>query len=152
MYYALRAGMGRGRSDLYDEAKAFAQQVLTYFKTNKYNDFVNKFGEARIAGIIGDLEQVELDVFYRVMIDDTIPLDERLRIWHYYANDRIRVQVYDAIRPVIEQQIKRTQLARLSLDELLPAPPGIEEYRAYLEQERLRQQQDQSDRPAVEHR
>lgn len=145
LYYAIRAGLGRGNTELYEEARQFSNFVLRYFKENEYNNFVTKFGEGRISDLIGQLEQVELEVFGMMMMDQGIPLDERLRIYHYYSNEAVQRRVYDAIRPEIERQLRQNPaLARLSINEVLPEPPGMSQFR---EQQRrlLQQRQEQQD-------
>jgi len=145
MYYAIRAGLARGDRERYEEVKKFAQDVLQYFRVNEYNNFVNKFGEARIHGIISDLENVEVATYWRIMVDSTIPLRERLMIYNLHTPDPIRRQIYDGIKPAMESHIARSRLSVYELEQLLPEPPGMESFRAAREAEmqRLREQQEQ---------
>lgn len=157
LYYGIRAGLGRGNRDVYEHAKQFADKVLTYFKTNEINKFVNKFGEARIAGIIGDLEEAETTAFYRVMVDQQAALSERLQIWHVHATADMRVKTYDLILPQIAPEILRHQYFGQPIREengrqlepiehvqrYFPEPAGIEQYRAQMA--RMMEQQRQQD-------
>ena len=145
LYYAIRAGLGRGNTELYDEAKAFADNVLKYFRFNKYSDFVNKFGVERISGIINTLERVEVEVFGRIMVDTSIPFEERMRIYNLHMPAKVRAEVYDIIRPQFEMQLEYSPLQQvMSIDQILPEPPGLDEVRRRREQRARDQQQNRA--------
>lgn len=166
LYYGIRAGLGRGNEDVYEHAKSFADKVLTFFKTNNINNFVNKFGEARIAGIIGDLEEAEATAFYRVMIDQQAALSERLQIWHVHATPELRIKTYDMIFSQIAPEILRHQYfgqpIRLENGQTLepvehvrryfPEPAGIEQYRAEMARRMEQQQQQDAERARIQQR
>lgn len=145
LYYAIRAGLGRGNDEVYEDAKAFAKSVLDYFRLNKYSDFVNKFGVERISGIIRDLDQVEIDVFARVMMDPSIPLQERLTIYNVHTPVEVQREIYDFIKPAIERQLQPpSPLAGMNIDVALPVPAGLDQVRQRrLRDQQLRDQQDQ---------
>ncbi|MCL4209375.1 MAG: hypothetical protein HRU76_14335 [Phycisphaeraceae bacterium] len=144
LYYGIRMGLAKGRPELYEEAKKFANEVLTYFRVNEYNNFINKFGEARINGIINSLSQVERAVYISIMMNTTIPLDERLRIYNLHTPDAMKVQIYDEIQPSLVNQINNSPLSALPMNALLPEPPGLAQYREAVARQRLIEQQQQS--------
>jgi len=153
MYYAIRAGLGRGKPELYEEAKKFADEVLKYFRFNKYSDFVNKFGVERISGIIGSLERVEVDVFGRIMVDTSIPFEERMRIYNVHMPAKIRAEVYDIVRPQYELQLEYSPLqGAMTIDQILPEPPGLAEVRERRRREAELRAQQEATSPRIEGR
>jgi hypothetical protein len=130
LYYAIRRGLGENRPEVYERAKAFADRVLQVFRSNEYNNFVNKFGEERIAGIINSLQTVEIAVFGRILLDPSINLDERIRLYNVHAPLQVRQALYDLVKAPLRAQIEGSTLAnRLDFDQVFPEPPGMEEYR-----------------------
>lgn len=134
VYAALRRGFREGlllgHPETYKAAIKFANEVTVFFKTSRYYDFVNKFGEGRMKELIGNLETSVRDVFRDVMLDTTTALADRLYIYGR-AGETERRLVYDLIKPSIEAEFKASPLAsRLSFDIVLPEPPGMAEYRA----------------------
>lgn len=165
LYYGIRAGLGRGRRDIYDNAKSFADKVLTYFKTTRYTDFVNKFGEGRLKDLIGSLEESETDAFIRVMVDQQASLDERLRIWMVHATPILRVKAYDLVYDTLARDILRHEYfgraimidgRQLSAEEhvgrYIPEPEGLEQFRAWAQRERERMQQEEDTRATIQSR
>ena len=145
LYHGIRFGLGRGKKEIYEDAKNFAKEVLVYFKTNEYNDFVNKFGEARISGIISNLENVELSVWAAIMMDTSIPLKERLDLFNYHADAQTQLTLYGDIRePLYRQAQSNLVFRQMEFNELLPEPPGWEQYRIAREQF-IKQQQAERD-------
>ncbi len=102
--YAFRVGIGQHRPEVFQRAMRFAGQVTEFFKGNSYNDFVTKMGSARLGDMIGQLESSVYVVFAQLMTDSSIPLEERLRIYHL-TPDEIKVPVYDDIFPEMARQL-----------------------------------------------
>jgi len=141
LYYAIRRGLGEDRPEVYENAKKFADRVLSFFRTSEYNKFVNKFGEERITGIIADLEHVELAVFGRIMLDTSIDLTERLRLYNVHAPLRIRQALYDVIREPLRAEVESSPFqGRAEFSQMLIEPPGMPEFR--LEMQAIRAQQE----------
>lgn len=125
-----REGLLTGRPEVLQQAIKFANEVTTYFKKTEYNDFVNKFGEARLAGLIGSLDQSVRDVFAMVLTDPTMPLIDRLIIFSR-ADEATRRLVYDEVLPMITAEFQRDPMARtMALAQVFPEPPGMEVVRA----------------------
>ncbi|MHC4081774.1 MAG: hypothetical protein ACYTAU_06895 [Planctomycetota bacterium] len=155
---SLRAGFllgygGRPKPEIFRRAVAFANDVTSYFKFNKYNDFLTKMGSSRLGALIGQLESSVYTVLAQLMIDTTVPLDRRLMVWRQVP-DEYKVPVYDDIYPHMVMQIDAHPLGQLlSIDEALPAPVGLEEFRRQRALEELQREQDQPvERSEVERR
>lgn len=138
-------GIGRNRPEVLQQAVKYADEVTAYFKGNKWYDFVNKFGRGRMSELLGQLETSAIAVFAQLMIDRSISMEDRLRMWSQvdrYIPD-LRVRVYDFIKPQIENELLTSAWGQeYTIDEVLPEPPGMEEHRARLAREQeLRQQQ-----------
>ena len=87
-------------------------------------------------------------VFGQLMVDTSVPMIERLTMWAR-APDELKRQVYDDIRPHLERQLSVSELgAVMSIDDALPEPLGMAEYRL-VQEERRRQQQPESGQPAA---
>ncbi len=140
LYYAIRIGLGRGRPEMYEEAKEFADKVLTWFKNDEDNSFRNTFGEERITGIISTLENTELAVWGRIMLDPSIDLIERLNLYNVHAPLPIRQALYDLAYAPLRAQVENSPVALADFEKMFVEPPGMAEYRA--EQELRRQQQE----------
>lgn len=141
LYYAIRRGLGEDRPEVYENAKNFADRVLNFFRSSEYNRFVNKFGEERMTGIIADLENVELAVFGRIMLDTSIPLVERLRLYNVHAPLRVRQYLYDVVREPLRAEVEASPFqGRADFSRMLIEPPGMPEFR--LEMQALRAQQE----------
>lgn len=146
--YGFRVGIGRDDRELYENALAFVKGVTDYFKGNEYNDYVNKFGVGRMQDIIGELETTKQRAFIQLMTDPTLALAERFTIWAKVDEfePELRLETYDAILPGIRSQFEGHELAqRFTIDQVFPAPPGIEMYRARMaaEEAKRREQMEQ---------
>ncbi|MBT8485981.1 MAG: hypothetical protein KJO43_10405, partial [Phycisphaerae bacterium] len=75
--YAFREGIGRDRPEVYKEAVEFVDQVIAYFKGNEYNNYVTRFGSARMADLLADLETTRQRTFIQVMTDPTLGMGEK---------------------------------------------------------------------------
>lgn len=145
VYSALQRGFREGLlNNDYEklrEAIKFAHEVTEYYRTTRYTDFVNKMGERRLADLIGDLGSSVRNVFTRLMVDPTLPLVDRLTIYNR-AKEDLRRLVYDDVKPQLELELQNSPLAQvLTLNEVLPEPPGMDEYRAQVAEERARQEE-----------
>jgi hypothetical protein len=134
VYAALRRGFREGlllnQPDIMREADKFARDVIIYFKENRYNDFKNKFGEARMAALVGSLDTSRRDVFRDVLLDTTTSLTDRLIMFNR-ASEADRRVVYDLVKPFLEAEFNASPLQRaLQFAQALPEPPGMEQHRA----------------------
>ena len=133
--YGFRVGIGQRRPEVYREAIAFADSVIDFFKTNEYADYVTKMGTGRMADIMGALDQSAETAFLQIMVDPSVPLEERVTIWAQAdeLEPQMRLRTYDRIRPLLAQELTYLPVGdRLTVDELLPSPPGIEAWRERL--------------------
>lgn len=149
VYAALTRGFREGlllnRPKVLEDARVFARDLIDYFKNSRYFDFVNRFGEGRIADLIGDLEASERVVLQQVMTDRTLPLIERLTIYNR-APEEFRRRVYDLVRPQIEAEFAQSPMSRtLTLAQVLPEPPGMEAQRAEMAREAAEKQRERED-------
>ncbi|MCH2141930.1 MAG: hypothetical protein MK077_02885 [Phycisphaerales bacterium] len=131
--YGFRVGIGQRRPEVYQEAIAFANSVIEFFKTNEYADYVTKMGTGRMADIIGAIGDSAETAFVQIMIDPSVPLPERITIWSQAdeLEPQIRLRTYDRIRPLLQRELSYMALGdQITIDEVLPAPPGIEAWRA----------------------
>ncbi|MFM1890060.1 MAG: hypothetical protein RLZZ565_817, partial [Planctomycetota bacterium] len=134
VYAALQRGFREGlllnRPKVLEDARVFARDLIDYFKTNRYYDFVTKFGESRIGDLIGDLEDSERVVFQQVLMDRSLPLIDRLTIYNRSA-EAFQRRAYDAVKPQLEGEFAASPMSRtLVFGQVLPEPPGMEAYRA----------------------
>ena len=142
--YGFRFGLGRGREEVFEQARAFAQEIITFFTTTRYNDFVTKMGTGRLKDLISTLQNSEVTVLGQLMVDSTIPLIERLAIFSRIPSE-YKVMVYDDIWPHIARQLQASDFKGvIPIDTALPPPPGIDEYRR---QRALQEQQEQGEIP-----
>jgi len=154
----IRVGVLNDRPEVFEQSLVFADRVIEYFKGNEYYAFVNKFGRGRMNELIHQLERSLETAFEQLMRDPTVPLQERLTIWRQIDRfePRLRLRVYDRVKPYIERQFTMNPLARnYELDEVFPQPPGLEAYRAQLARERAereRQLQEERERAPIERR
>ncbi|NNM26159.1 MAG: hypothetical protein HKO59_09270 [Phycisphaerales bacterium] len=154
--YAFREGIGRDRPEVYKEAVEFVDQVIAYFKGNEYNNYVTRFGSARMADLLADLETTRQRTFIQVMTDPTLGMGEKQLIWSNIDKQEpiLRVQTYDLLAPPLQQQFARHELSReRTFEEVFPPPPGLALYREQLEQlrrEQERQKQEQAERDEFE--
>lgn len=147
--YAFRVGIGQDRPEVYKDAKVFVKGVIDYFQGNKYNDFLNKFGRARMGELIGRLEETEPIAFLQLMTDPTIQLQEKMTIWAKVDKEEpeLRLKVYDRMAPILERQFARHELSqKYTFNQLFPQPPGLEQYRRQLALERARLEAERAER------
>ena len=156
VYAALERGFREGllleNEQVMKEALDFARDLTRYFRESRYNDFVNRFGEGRMKDLLGELDQSVPAVFARILLDTTQPLLDRLIIFRK-APDDIRALVYDDVRPVLEQEFQRSQLAssaRLDFNTLAPEPAGIAEVRRARAEAAKRKADEESNRSDAE--
>jgi hypothetical protein len=102
---------------------------------------VNKFGERRMADLVGDLRSSVENVFVMLLRDQSQPLLDRL-VMYNRAGDEQKRMAYDAVKDQIAGELAAGQLAGLyQLDEVLPEPPEMEAYRAQQAELAKRRQQ-----------
>ena len=142
--YAFRVGIGQDRQEVYDEAMAFASEVTDYFRTHEFMDFDTKLGTARMRDLVAQLGQSVPRSFVQLMSDPTVPLEERATIWMQIddAEPQLRLRTYDQIKRWVTAELNSGPLkGRVSIDDVLPAPPGIEAWRQQLALEALESQE-----------
>lgn len=124
-----REGLLLDRPKVLEDAVKFAKDLTEYFQGNQYADFVNKFGERRMADLIGNLRTSVQDVFANVLIDPSQPLVDRLTIYNRAAEPERRM-VYDLVKNSLEAEFSLDPLSKLApFSQLLPEPPEMEPYR-----------------------
>ncbi|MHC5027206.1 MAG: hypothetical protein ACYTGR_10660 [Planctomycetota bacterium] len=132
--YAYVVGLGQGQPEKLEQAL-----VTNLFKSDENIDYTNKFGVQRMAEILSDLEESRFIAFWRVMIDRSVRLPTRLVIWSQADehDPRLRVFAYDMVRPFIEQELQTSHYGQMyeSVDEVLPEPPNMAQYRAQMAQQ-----------------
>ncbi|MCZ6611524.1 MAG: hypothetical protein O6941_02720 [Planctomycetota bacterium] len=129
--YGFRVGIGQGRPEVFQQAVKFANDVTVYFREHEYIKYETKLGTERMAALITQLEDSVPNVFAQLMIDSTVGLLERLAIYNYKdLPDEYRLAVYDDIYPHVLRQFQASEIGNvLTIEQALPAPPGLEEYR-----------------------
>ena len=116
-------------------ALKFADELTTFFKTSRYMDFANKFGEQRMGSLIGTLDRSVVDVFQMVLLDNSIPVIDRLMIFRNAGNEPILLDAqraaYDRVRERLQAEFLATPLGQsgLQFEAFFNEPPGMEEYR-----------------------
>ncbi|MDG2022538.1 MAG: hypothetical protein P8J59_11365 [Phycisphaerales bacterium] len=133
VYSALRRGFREGlllnRPEILEEAITFAGDLTLYFQQNDTNDFISRFGEARMADLLGDLQSSVRDVFRIVMLDRALPLIDRLTIYAR-AGDEQKRMAYDEVREELKMEFDQSGLAgAVPFERALPEPPGMVAYR-----------------------
>ncbi|MDA0295758.1 MAG: hypothetical protein O3A31_07225 [Planctomycetota bacterium] len=133
VYSALRRGFREGlllnRPEILEEAITFAGDLTLYFQQNETNDYVSKFGESRMADLLGDLQSSVRDVFRIVLLDRSLPLIDRLTIYAR-AGDEQKRMAFDAVREELKMEFEQSGLVgAVSFDRALPEPPGMAAYR-----------------------
>jgi len=139
VFAALQRGYREGilmqNPEILKEAKRFAKELTDYFKSTRYTDFVNKFGEKRMGDLIGDIESSKEQVLCTVLMDQSQPLTDRLTIYNRCSEEDRRL-AYDTVKPVLEAEFAESPLAPVAeFDRLLPEPPGMAEFRIVRAQE-----------------
>lgn len=155
-----------GRPEVLRDALRFAKQVTDWFKNNSWNDYETKFGEGRIKDIIGGLDASAEIIYLETITNPMIPLVDRMTMWR--NTDRVegevirsmpqllnrsmpllRALVYDRAKPIIEQQLANNELVlRYTIDEVFPAPPGLDAARQFLIQRQQQRQLEEQERRA----
>ena len=113
----------------------FANEVTQYFRTHEGIDYETKLGTARMRDLVALLGKSAEIAFLQLMIDPTVSYEERSLIWAQVDEfePELRLRTSDRIRPLVERELEMGPLAgRVTIDEFLPEPPGIEAFRAAL--------------------
>ncbi len=143
----IREGLLLGNQKVMDEAMKYARELTEYFQSTRYTDFVNKFGERRMADLVGDLRQSVETVFQSLLLDRGQPLLDRL-VMYNRASDDLKRLAYDAVREQVAMELAEGPLGGVyRVEEVLPEPPGMEEYRrvqAELAERRQREVEEQN--------
>ncbi|MFM1831300.1 MAG: hypothetical protein RLZZ558_1640 [Planctomycetota bacterium] len=143
----IREGLLLGNQKVMDEAMKYARELTEYFQSTRYTDFVNKFGERRMADLVGDLRQSVETVFQSLLLDRGQPLLDRL-VMYNRAGDDLKRLAYDAVREQVAMELAEGPLGGVyRVEEVLPEPPGMEEYRrvqAELAERRQREVEEQN--------
>ena len=150
--FGFRAGIGQRRPEIYKDAVRFANQVTDYFRSHEGIDYETKLGSARMRDLLALLGESAEIAFIQVMTDPTIPFDERIQIWTQVDEfePELRLRTADRIRPAVARELEWGPLAgKVSVDELLPEPPGIAAFRAALADRALKQKQAADDAEAA---
>jgi hypothetical protein len=137
--YGFRVGIGQGRPDVYKEAIKFADEVTNYYKSHETVDYTTKLGSGRMRDIIGQLEQSAQIAFLQLMIDPSIPMEERMTIWSGVdeLEPQLRLRTYDMLAEPLGEQLMAHPLGRtLVMADAFPEPPGIEAWRQQIALER----------------
>ena len=114
-------------SDL--EALKFAKELTEYFQSTRYTDFVNRFGERRMADLVDDLRGSVATVFASLLLDRNQPLLERLVMFNRAAEEQRRM-AYDQVKEALTAELAESPLGKVYRPEqVLPEPPGMQEYR-----------------------
>ncbi|MCP3902822.1 MAG: hypothetical protein GY715_04225 [Planctomycetes bacterium] len=153
--YGFREGVGRDREEVYENTVEFVEQLIAYFKGNEYNDYVSRFGEARMGALLADLEKTRVRAFLQLMTDPTISLNERSTIWGKVDKfePTLRLEVYDQIGPSLARQFAQHELSqKYAFAEIFPEPPGMDIYRRQRALQRQAEEQatDQKPRDTLE--
>ncbi len=134
VYAALGRGFREGllldRPEVLKQALDFARDLTLYFQGNRYTDFVNKFGERRMADLLGNLKTSVQDVFANVLMDTSQPLIDRLTIYNRAAETERRL-IYDLVKGPIEAEFAADPIANVApFTQIFPEPPEMEAFRA----------------------
>jgi hypothetical protein len=138
----LREGLMLGNKKVMDDALKFARELTEYFQSTRYTDFVNKFGERRMADLVGDLRSSVETVFMALLRDQSQPLLDRL-VMYNRAGDDLKRMAYDGVKDQLATELAEGPLSGVyRLEEVLPEPPGMEEYRRVQAEIAQRRQQE----------
>ena len=142
-----REGLLLGNRKVLDDALKFAKELTEYFQSTRYTDFVNKFGERRMADLVEDLRGSVATVFTQLLLDRNQPLLDRLVLYNRAAEEQRRM-AYDQVKPALANELTESQLGAVyQIDQMLPEPPGMAEYRqaqAELAKRRLQEREEQN--------
>ncbi|MSR28188.1 MAG: hypothetical protein EXS03_01255 [Phycisphaerales bacterium] len=124
-----REGLLLDRPQVLKDALAFARDLIIYFQGNRYTDFVNKFGERRMADLVGNLKSSVQDVFANVLMDQSQPLIDRLTIYNR-ASESERRLIYDIVKGPLETEFAADQISNVApFPQVFPEPPEMEVFR-----------------------
>ena len=132
LHYGFRLGLAQGDPELMEDAIAFADEVRTFFRTNDWFKDPDRYGELRIGDLLGELDNVALAVFSQLMIDRSIPLEERMTLWREVDKylPQLQHRSYDYIHRQVEQELKTGPFGgKYTIDQILPEPPDMAAYR-----------------------
>ncbi len=133
VYAALARGFREGllldRPQVLKQAIEFARDLTTYFQGNRYTDFVNKFGERRMAELLGSLKNSVQDVFASVLTDQSQPLLDRLTMYNRASEPERRI-VYDLVKDSLEAEFIANPMSQVApFAQVCPEPPDMEAFR-----------------------
>lgn len=125
-----REGLLLENEQVLKEALEFARDLTKYFREARYNDFVNKFGEGRMKDLLGELDDSIPAVLKKVVLETSQPLLDRMVIYRKAPED-LRALIYDEVMPILKQEFEQSRLVGMgrTFDDIMPAPPGLEEAR-----------------------
>jgi len=124
-----RDGLLLGNRKVLDEALKFAKELTEYFQSTRYTDFVNKFGERRMGDLVDDLRGSVGTVLTQLLLDRNQPLLDRLVMYNRAAEEQRRM-VYDGVREPLAAELAEGPLGSVyAVEQVLPEPPGMAEYR-----------------------
>lgn len=124
-----REGLLLGREEILEDAIKYARDLTLYFKESEEFDYVNKFGEARMNDLVADLDRSIADVFAFVLIDQEMPLVDRLTIYNRAPVEQ-KMVVYDVARDAVEAEFEASPLSRrIEFANIFPEPEGMDAYR-----------------------
>jgi hypothetical protein len=148
--YGFKVGVLYGRPELLYQSLRFADTVTTFFHKNNWNDYTTKFGEGRIADILGDLDESADLTYLQMIVDPSIKMLDRMTIWA--GTDRVEMEVirrdatllkrntplfralvYDRAMPILQQQFQADEMGQqMTFVEAFPPPPGLDAAREFL--------------------
>ncbi len=149
--YGFRVGVGQNRPEVYKEAVKFAREVTDYYRNHKFIDYSTKLGSDRMRDILGELDFSAEIAFLQLMMDPTIPMEERMTIWAQVdeLEPQVRLRTYDRLEAELKRQLGIHPLGRsITMAEGFPEPPGLDAFRQQMARERaLEAQEAQQARP-----
>ncbi|MFM7807459.1 MAG: hypothetical protein ACKPEA_05950, partial [Planctomycetota bacterium] len=124
-----REGLLLGNRKVLDDALKFAKELTEYFQSTRYTDFVNRFGERRMADLVEDLRGSVESVFTSLLLDRNQPLLDRLVMYNRAAEEQRRM-AYDQVKEPLAAELAEGPLGKIyRVEQVLPEPPGMQEYR-----------------------
>ena len=137
--YGFRVGVGQNRPEVYKEAVKFAREVTDYYRNHKFIDYSTKLGSDRMRDILGELDFSAEIAFLQLMMDPTIPMEERMTIWAQVdeLEPQVRLRTYDRLEAELKRQLGIHPLGRsITMAEGFPEPPGLDAFRQQMARER----------------
>jgi hypothetical protein len=149
--YGFRIGIGQDRPEVWEGANQFVKSVIDYFRNNELLRLRERSSARGGCAICSArMDTTKPRAFVQLITDPTVQFDEKATIWAKVDkyDPMLRLQVYDPMMPTVTQQFARTTLSRnFTIDELFPAPPGLEAWRRALAEERARQEAARQNNP-----